>query len=57
MKASAATCGKSTTQERLERGVSCADPERFVRGGPYLITSFSFLFLVDEGIESKYYYK
>ena len=53
MKASAATSEKGTEQERLERGVSCADPERFVRGGRYLITSFSFLFLVDEGKENQ----
>ena len=35
-------------------GLTCADPENFVRGGPNLITLFFVLFfLIDEGIEDR----
>ena len=33
------------------RGLPCADPESFVRGGPNMITFFIIFYLVDKGIE------
>ena len=47
------TATEARAKIRLVADVTCADPEKFVRGVPTLTTFFLVLFLVDEGIEDQ----
>ena len=55
-------------QQNVQVGMSCADPEILIRGGPTLTTFFLvclffyyyyifFFFLVDEGKKNRYHHK